>query len=134
MSVSVEIRRSVDIEDEVRKALKDYLTAYCRPLPKNFRTPSILITQVGGTDESGQIDTFDVTLDARAENAADANETLRNAIGILRRAAGDQTTAIRHVEVNASGGWGSDPVRPDLSMYSARIRVVAHLESATLTN
>lgn len=132
-SVSVQIMRSVDIEDEVRKALKNYMTAYCRPLPKNFKTPCILVTQVGGTDESGQIDTFDVTLDARAENAADANETLRNAIGLLRKAAGDQTTEIRYVEVNTSGGWGSDPVRPDLSMYTARVRVVAHLESTTLT-
>ena len=129
MSNTITIRRSVDIEDEVRLALKDHMTAYCRPLPKDFSTPCILITQVGGSDQSGQIDTFDVTLDARATNAADANEMLRNAIGVLRKAAGDQTTAIRHVEVNSSGSWGTDPVRPDLSMYSARIRVVAHLES-----
>jgi len=129
---TITIRRSVDIEDEVRKALKDHMTAYCRPLPANFSTPCILITQVGGTDESGQIDSFDVTLDARAKNAADANETLRNALGILRKAAGDQTTAIRYVSVNSSGSWGSDPVRPDLTMYSARVRVVAHLESKNI--
>ena len=127
--MSITIKRSVDIEDEVRIALKDHLTAYCRPLPKDFSLPCILITQVGGTDQDGQIDTFEVTLDARADNAADANETLRNAIGILRKAAGDQTTAIRFVEVNSSGSWGSDPARPDLSMYSARLRVVAHLET-----
>ena len=133
MSSSVQIRRSVDIEDEVRIALKSYLTVYCRPLPANFSTPCILVTQVGGTDADGQIDTFEVTLDARADNAADANETLRNAIGVLRKAAGDQTTAIRFVEVNSSGSWGSDPVRPDLSMYSARISVVAHLENKTIT-
>lgn len=129
MSETITIRRSVDIEDEVRLALKGHITTYCRPLPKDFKMPCILVTQVGGSDQSGQIDTFDVTLDARATNAADANETLRNAIGVLRKAAGDQTTAIRHVEVNSSGSWGTDPVRPDLSMYSARIRVVAHLES-----
>ena len=133
MSVSVDIRRSVDIEDEVRKALKDYMTAYCRPLPANFSLPCILITQVGGTDARGQIDTFEVTLDARATDEGTANETLRNAIGLLRKAAGDQTTAIRHISVNASGSWGSDPVRPDLSMYQARISVVAHLENETLT-
>ena len=127
--MSITIKRSVDIEDEVRIALKDHLTAYCRPLPKDFSLPCILITQVGGTDQDGQIDTFEVTLDARADNAADANETLRNAIGVLRKAAGDQTTAIRFVEVNSSGSWGSDPARPDLSMYSARLRVVAHLET-----
>jgi len=130
--MSVTIQRSVDIEDEVRIALKDYLTVYCRPLPANFTTPCILVTQVGGDDQSGQIDEFDVTLDARATNAADANETLRNAIGLLRKAAKDHTTAIRHVEVNSSGSWGADPVRPDLAMYSARVRVWAHLESKTI--
>ena len=130
--MSITIKRSVDIEDEVRIALKDHLTAYCRPLPKDFSLPCILITQVGGTDQDGQIDTFEVTLDARADNAADANETLRTAIGVLRKAAGDQNTAIRFVEVNSSGSWGSDPARPDLSMYSARIRVVAHLENKTI--
>lgn len=130
--MSITIKRSVDIEDEVRIALKDHLTAYCRPLPKDFSLPCILITQVGGTDQDGQIDTFEVALDARADNAADANETLRNAIGVLRKAAGDQTTAIRFVEVNSSGSWGSDPARPDLSMYSARLRVVAHLETKSI--
>lgn len=130
--MSITIKRSVDIEDEVRIALKDHLTAYCRPLPKDFSLPCILITQVGGTDQDGQIDTFEMTLDARASNAADANETLRNAIGVLRKAAGDQTTAIRFVEVNSSGSWGSDPARPDLAMYSARIRVVAHLETKSI--
>ena len=132
--MSITIRRSIDIEDEVRIALKDHLTAYCRPLPANFSLPCILVTQVGGTDNNGQIDSFDVTLDARAKSAADANETLRNAIGILREAARNQTSAIRFVEVNTSGAWGSDPARPELSMYSARIRVVAHLEKATITN
>lgn len=130
--MSITIRRSVDIEDEARIALKDYLTAYCRPLPANFSTPCILITQVGGTDQSGQVDEFDLTLDARATNSADANETLRNAIAILRKAAGEHKTAIRHVEVNSSGSWGADPVRPDLCMYSARIRVWAHLEDTTI--
>ena len=132
MSVSVNITRSVDIENEVRNALKSYMTAYCRPLPANFSTPCVLITLVGGSD-ANQIDTFDVTLDARATDEATANETLRNAIGLLRKAAGEQTTAIRHMEVNSSGSWGSDPVRPDLSMYSARVRVVAHLENATIS-
>ena len=132
MSDTIQIRRSVDIEDEIRIALKDHITAYCRPLPANFSMPSILITQVGGTDESGQIDAFDVTLDSRALSSAAANETLRNALGILRNAAGDHTTAIRHIEVNSSGSWGRDPARPDLAMYSARIRVWAHLETTTI--
>ena len=132
--MSITIRRSIDIEDEIRIVLKDHLTAYCRPLPANFSLPCILVTQVGGTDNNGQTDSFDVTLDARAKSAADANETLRNAIGVLREAARNQTSAIRFVEVNSSGAWGSDPARPELSMYSARIRVVAHLEKATITN
>lgn len=129
----IEIKRSVDIEDEIRLALTDYLTVYCRPLPATYSLPNVLVTQVGGTDADAQIDTFEVTLDARAENSADASETLRTAIGILRVVAGNQTTAIRHVEVNSSGSWGNDPVRPDLAMYSARIRVVAHLEDTTIT-
>lgn len=125
-------RRSIDIEDEIRTALADYLTIYCRPLPRDFQTPCILVTQVGGVDENGQVDTFDVVLDARATNSADANELLRDAVGLLRQIARDQTTAIRYVTVNSSGSWGSDPVRPDLCMYSARLSVVAHLESKTI--
>ena len=130
----IDIRRSVDIEDEVRNALKDYVTTYCRPLPASFSTPCILVTQVGGTDANGFIDTTDIVLDARAKNSAEANETLRNAVGILREIAKTHRTAIRHVEVNSSGSWGVDPVRPDLCMYSARLRVVAHLEETTITN
>ena len=126
------INRSIDIEDEIRIALKGYLNVYCRPLPEAYSLPHILITQVGGIDQDGQIDTFDVTLDARAKNSADANEYLRTAIGVLRKIAQDQSTAIRYVTVNSSGSWGSDPVRPDLAMYSARIRVVAHLETTTI--
>ena len=126
------ITRSIDIEDVVRLALKDHLTAYCRPLPAAFSLPCVLVTQVGGTDEEGHIDTFDIVLDARAKEAAEANETLRNAVAILRKAAKEQTTAIRYLAVNSSGAWGNDPARPDLSMYSARLRVVAHLEQLTI--
>ena len=132
--MSIDIRRSVDIENEVRIALKDYVTTYCRPLPASFSTPCILVTQVGGTDANGFIDTTDLVLDARAKTSAEANETLRNAVGILREIAKTHLTAIRHVEVNSSGSWGVDPVRPDLCMYSARLSVVAHLEETTITN
>ena len=130
--MSTTIRRSVDIEDEIRKALKDYMTAYCRPLPANFSTPSVLITQIGGSDAEGQVDTFNVTIDARAKEAADANELLRNALGILRKVTAEQTTPLRHIIVNSSGNWGSDPVRPDLAMYTANISVAAHLETITI--
>ena len=121
------INRSIDVEDEVRQALSGYVKAYCRPLPKDFTVPSILVQQVGGTD-ANTIDLFEVVLDARAETDAEANETLRNAIGILKAVTANQTTALRHVSVNSSGSWGNDPVRPDLAMCSARIRVIAHEE------
>jgi len=124
----VKIKRSVDIEDEVRIALSDYFTAYCRPLPTDYMLPNILVTQVGGSDRS-DIDTFEVVLDARAETDQEANETLRTAIGVLKAAAAAQTTKIRHVSVNTSGSWGADPVRPDLALCTARLSVVAHLET-----
>ena len=43
------INKSIDVEEEIRTALAPYLTAYCRPLPKHYTLPNILITQVGGT-------------------------------------------------------------------------------------
>lgn len=122
------IERQVDIEDVVRVALSDYLTVYVRPLPASFALPSILVTQVGGS-ESDKIDSFDIVLDARAETEAEAMTYLRNAIGLLKSISENQTSAIRDVTVNSSGSWGVDPVRPELAMCSARIRVVAHLEN-----
>ena len=107
---------------------KIIFTIYCRPLPAKFTVPSLEISSVGGTDEN-TIDTFDVVLDARAQEDAEANELLRNAIGALKAIAAAQTTAIRHVTINTSGSWGNDPVRPDLAMYSARLRITAHQES-----
>ena len=128
MANDLEIIRSIDIEDVIRTALSGHFTIFCRPLPAKFTVPSLEISSVGGTDEN-EVDTFDVVLDARAQEDADANELLRNAIGTLKAIAKQQTTAIRHVTVNASGSWGSDPVRPDLAMYSARLRITAHQES-----
>ncbi len=119
------INKSVDIEEEVRQALEPYMTAYCRPLPAEYDLPHILITQVGGQTVQ-TIDTFYVVLDSRAETEAAALDYLNTAIGILKQVAKEQTTAIRHVTVNSSGSWGSDPVRPDLAMCSARLDVVAH--------
>lgn len=128
MDNDLEILRSIDIEDVIRTALSGYFIIFCRPLPSKFAVPSLEISSVGGTDEN-EVDTFDVVLDARAQEDADANELLRNAIGTLKTIAKKQTTAIRHVTVNTSGSWGSDPVRPDLAMYSARLRITAHQES-----
>lgn len=128
---SLTIKRSIDVENAVWEALKDYLTAYCRPLPADFAIPSILVTQVGGGD-TDEIDAFEIVLDSRAEHEADALEYLRNAIGVLKAAAGGDSTPIRHVTVTSSGSWGADPVRPELAMCSARMVVIAHLEETTL--
>jgi len=119
------IQKSIDIEEEIRSALSEYQTAYCRPLPAEYVLPHILITQVGG-QTAQTIDTFYVVLDSRAETEAAALDYLNTAIGILKQVAKEQATAIRHVTVNSSGSWGNDPVRPDLAMCSARLDVVAH--------
>lgn len=127
----MEILRSVDIESIVRLALTDYFEVYCPPLPAKFKVPCIEVQRVGGSDQN-TIDTFNIVLDSRAKREAEADELLRNAIGVLKQVAKDQTTALRFVEVNSSGSWGSDPVRPDLAMCSARLRVVAHQEKITI--
>lgn len=119
------INQSIDIEEEIRTALASYQTAYVRPLPAEYDLPHILITQVGGST-SQTIDTFEVVLDARAETEAEALAYLNRAVGLLKAVAKEQTTALRHIVTNTSGSWGSDPVRPDLAMCSARLSVVAH--------
>ena len=118
------ILKSIDIENEIREALSDFITAYCRPLPADYDLPNILITQVGGMD-SQTIDTFEVVLDSRARTEAAALDNLNTAVGILRETAKQQTTALRHIIVNSSGSWGVDPVRPDLSMCSARLSMTS---------
>lgn len=128
----MDIKLSIDIEDEVRKALSPFLQSYCRPLPKELITPSISVTVVGGSD-ANDIDTFEVTLDSRAKEEADAYELLRRAIGILKAVAREQTTAIRHITVNSSGSWGNDPVRPDLAMCSARLQITTHITTDTIS-
>ena len=119
------INKSIDVENEIREALSDYMTVYCRPLPAEYGLPHILITQVGGTD-SQTIDSFGVVLDSRAHSEAEALNYLNTAIGILKQVAKEQTTALRYVSVNSSGSWGNDPVRPDLAMCSARLAVITH--------
>jgi hypothetical protein len=115
----------IDIEDEVRKALAPYLTTYCRPLPKSFTLPCILVSKAGGSD-TDTIDSFRVVIDSRAKTEAEADEKLRIALGILKETAALQTSALRHITVNSSGSWGVDPVRPDISMCSATLEVIAH--------
>ena len=122
------INKSIDVENEVRTALTDYQTVYCRPLPAEYNLPHILVTQVGGTDYQ-TVDTFEVVLDSRAETEAEALDYLNTAIAILKQVAREQTTALRYVTVNSSGSWGNDPVRPDLAMCSARHSIVAPQKS-----
>lgn len=115
----------IDIEDEIREALSDYLTTYCRPLPKNFTLPCILVAHAGG-GETDTINRFLVSLDSRAKTEAEANEYLRIALGVLKKQTALQNTALRHITVNSSGSWGVDPVRPELAMCSATLEVIAH--------
>ena len=122
------ISRSIDVEEAIRSSLGEYMQTYVKPLPANFTVPSVEITAVGGS-EMDTIDTFDVTLDSRAEHEAEAYENLRNAVGIVIEIAKSQATALRVVNVNSLGSWGKDPVRPDLAMCSARLRVIAHVET-----
>lgn len=116
---------SIDIEEETRAALSEYLTAYCRPLPDDYALPHILITKVGGT-VADTVDSFEVVLDSRAKTEAEAVAYLNKATALLCMIAANQTTAIRNVVVNSSGSWGADPVRPDLAMCSARLVLTAH--------
>ena len=125
------IQIAIDIEEEIRSALAGYFNVYVRPLPADYSLPNLLIQQVGGSEEN-TISTFEVTIDSRAEIEADALEQLNKAIGTLEQIAKNQTTAIRNVTINAYGSWGTDPVRPDLAMCSARLRVVAHKKYETI--
>ena len=125
------ILRPVDIENEIRLALKDYFTIYCRPLPKTFTTPSLLVTATGGRSTK-EIDTFTVVIDARAETDAAAVELMNNALGALEVRSREQFGALRNVSLNSLARWGSDPVRPDLKLCTATVLVTAHRESLTL--
>ena len=119
------IKSPIDIEEEIRTALVEYLNAYVRPLPANYNTPNILIKWAGGSSKN-TIDSFTVSLEARAEDDAEANEYLRLAIGILEEQTANQHGALRGVAVNSLGSWGVDPVRPDLSLATATVIVTAH--------
>lgn len=127
----MEILVSNDIEYIVQQALKDYFTIYCRPLPKNYDLPCLLVAQTGGNDED-TIDFYSIVIDSRAETEGEANEYLRKAIGVLKKVVQEQTTEMRHIEVNSSMSWGNDPVRPDLAMCSATIELYAHLQKETI--
>ena len=126
------ILKPVDIENEIRLALTDYFETYCRPLPKNFSLPCLLISNTGGTSKD-TIDTFTVSIDARAETDAAAYSFLSDALGVLEEQANRQVGALRNVTINSLARWGSDPVRPDLKLCTATVLVVAHREAATIS-
>lgn len=121
----------IDIENEIRLALKDYFTVYVRPLPTNFTTPSLLVTATGGSTEN-TIDSFTVVIDARADTDAVAVTLINNAIGVLEARCAEQFGALRNVSVNSLARWGSDPVRPDLKLCTVTVVVTAHRENTTI--
>lgn len=125
------ILKPIDIEEEIRLALKDYFTVYCRPLPKNFPLPCLLVTATGGTT-SNNVDTFTVTLDARAETDAEAYDLITTALGALETQAKNQVGNLRHAIINGLASWGSDPVRPDLKLCTATVLVTCHREALNL--
>lgn len=136
--MSTEIKRSIDIEDSVREILSGAgITAYCRPLPKDFSMPSILVQSTGGTTEENWsglevMNTFTIVLDSRAETENDALLTLRNAIGVLKAAVAEQSGPVRYVSLNSQYSWGADPVRPELAMCSTNLSILARPESITI--
>lgn len=121
----------IDIEDEVRLALDVYLTAYVPPLPENFITPCILIKETGGSS-ANKVDTFMVTLDSRSKSEAEAYALLTKALGILEQQAREQFGALRNVSINSLARWGTDPVRPDLSLCTATVLITAHRKEYTV--
>lgn len=127
------ILRPVDIEEEIRKALNGYFATYVRPLPAKYTLPNLLIAATGGST-SNTVDTFTVTLQARATEDADALETLRTALGVLEHQAGAQVGALRNVVINSLASWGNDPARPDLKLCSATVLVTAHRESFNISD
>ena len=128
----LKILRSCDIENEIREALDDYFTVYCRPLPSKFSTPCLLVTATGGSSEN-TIDSFTVNISAKATEDAVASEYLRNALGALEEMAKKQVGALRFIQINSLASWGNDPVRPDLKLCTATVIVTAHREQITLS-
>lgn len=132
--MSIEINKSIDIEDAIRAALDPYMTVYCRPLPQDFDVPCILVNQTGGNTDAtntgkGKIDTFTIVLDARAHIEADAVDYMNTAVAILEKT---KQSGFSYVAVNSLYSWGTDPVRPDLAMCSATLQVTAHRKNITL--
>lgn len=124
------INISIDIEDAVRQALADHIqeTVYCLPLPESLSVPCVAVSCTGG-DSVDTIDTFQVSLDSRAELEEDALELLRRSIGILQAVARQSNTPIRTVRINSIYSWGYDPARPDLALCGSTLLVTTHQET-----
>lgn len=127
----MKILKPVDVENEIRLALKNYFEVYCRPLPAKYGLPNLLITCTGGTTRN-QVDTFTVVLDARGDTDATAYALLSDALGVLEEQGRQQHGALRNVMINSLARWGVDPVRPDLKLCTATVLVTCHRESTTI--
>lgn len=127
------IKKSKDIEYLVQQTLNPYIKTYCRPLPKTYELPNILVTRSGGTElvdwsGTGHLDRFTVELYCRAESEGTAQETLSKAVGILKA-----SDAFRFVQNNTDlGRWGMDPVRPDLALFSVTLIISVSLDEETI--
>lgn len=120
------VERSIDIEDEIWKALKDYFNITTRPLPKEITKPLLLVTTVGGSEIEKAVNAYEVVLDARAATEEEAINLLLDAVATLDQIAKNQNTPIAYVVNTSSASWGKDPVRDDLALCSARMTVYAH--------
>ena len=119
------MRRSIDIEDEVRQVLAVYYTSYCDPLPASYTLPFIRVTSAGGS-EANQIDTFTVVVEGYAETDAEACEITRNAVGILKE------HPYWYTRENTKATRFQDPLRPDLCRYRTTTLITAHQENFSL--
>ena len=125
------ILRPCDVENEVRLALVDYFNVDVPPIPKSYPLPHLLIKYAGG-NSGNEVDTFLVSINARAETEADASDYLRTALGALEVRSREQFGALRNVVLNSLASWGTDPVRPDLKLCTALVLVTAHREPFTI--
>lgn len=120
------IERSIDITDVIRGALAPYMSAYI-DIPKEVSAPFVKVTAAGGS-ERNTIDTFTVGIEGYGIRDGQAYELTRNAVGILRVIAAEQSTPIRLVRENTKPTSYPDPIRPDLKRYRTTILITAHKE------
>ena len=126
---SLDILVPIDIEDEVRLALKPYFpNVDAGDLPAHFELPHLRVRQTGGGTEN-TIDSFNVTIDARGRTDIEAYDLIRKAQGVLEAQCKNQFGALRYVQINTLAQWGSDPVRPDLKLCTLSTTITAHRES-----